>query len=226
MITFNASGPLRAIRELKRHLTEIDTVGQVLKTVADLIWVPRIASRFGDTMAVTNYREELNQTMSELDPGVVTRLSGRPDAAWAQRSELERRGEYARMGVTEDIISAIDSVGPSKMGNIILVGIGNIGKLNNLTKLGDSGYYLWQLLEYGTGVYGQTGAVIIREQRQIFYDRGGTDRGVLAQRTANPGFRGRHAFLDVQGDFYESDLVSMNFLVKYLSFWVRRLSYK
>lgn len=233
MITFDAAGPVWAMRELRRRLGEVETVGRALKTSADLIWVPRIASRFGESRAASGYREELSHTMSELDPDFVRRLSGSENAAWAQRTELERRGEYARMGVTEEIIAAIDAAGPFKAGGLILVTIGDVGKLNQLTRLGDTGYYLWQLLEYGTGVYGSRGSAVIREKRQIFYGRDGSKGGVLTQSTENltqvtenPGFRGRHAFLDVDGDFYESDRVGMGFLVKYISFWVRRLSYK
>jgi hypothetical protein len=131
------------------------------------------------------------------------------------------------MGITDDIINAIDSSPPMKINdNVLMVGIGDIQKLNSLTQLPGTQWYLWELLEYGTGTYRPGGQEIIRRGRQIFYDRDGSGQGILTHQTVNPGFEGRHAFMTVTGDFYDDQLMSIEFIMDYINHWVKTLSWK
>jgi len=231
-LNIDATGALAAVRELKQQLTSVNIMGNVLKVIADHIWIRDIIDKFLVSQSQSNYRDELNSTMASLDPEFVRKLSGTPSAAWAQRTEEERRGEYARMGVTDDIIDAIDASEPIKRGDkILIIGIGDVDKLNKLTQIGNTRFQLWQLLEYGTGVYGTAHRPVLRIERQIFYDRNNRKKGVLTYLTLNPGslnpgFRGRHAFMDVAGHFYGREDETVRTLLKYFNQVIANLSYK
>jgi hypothetical protein len=230
-LTVDATGPIRAVRALQRRLGDVGTIGGFLKSVANTIWVRNIGGRFAQSAAESSYRDELPYTMAELDEDFVRWLSGTPDAAWASITEEERRGEMSQMGLSDDIINAISASDPEKVvdprhGVAIMIGIGDVQKLNSISQLDEAGTYLWQLLEYGTGIYSDANQVILRMGKQIFYDRDGSRSGVLTYVTANPGFHGRHAFMEINGDFHQSDKVTAAYLYKYLQFFVKKYSYK
>jgi len=226
-LNVDTKGVVLALEELHRQLTDVNTMGRAIKMVCDTVWIPNIARRFSKSQAQSGYRMDLDWTMAGTDPDFVKFLSGDINASWAQRTELERRGKYAKMGMTEEVIEAIDSSVPGKLGGtILLVGVGDIEKLNNLWTVGEGSHHLWQLLEFGTGIYGQAKQGIWRRGKQIFIDRDGTKKGVVTWFTYNPGFKGRHAFLDVAGDFYQSEKLSVNLLYQYINSIIRKLSYK
>lgn len=224
-LTFDSSGVEKAIENLKKDLTEIDTVGKILYHAASAIWVPRIQERLFNRTGKSGYEDDLDKTMNELDPDFVKKLGNR--SGWADRTEAERRN-YHRGEITSKISNAIKASLPRKGGGVIAVGIGDLNLLNEIMvsdQKGEDGYKIWEILQWGTGQYIPGGAPVLRMGKQVFFYNQ-FQQGVLAFQTINPGFAGREYFVQLDGTFHESDYISRDYIIKYMKGIVKKYSYK
>jgi len=199
-----------AIDFLEKKLTG-DYMFQILGGEAAEVWIPNIIERLDKSAARTNWRDEADKKMVDLNEEAAIQMN---NTKFFYLNEFQRRGSDARMGITDKIAqSIINNIGYHKSPGILAIGIGDIEKLSGLTELED-GYYLWELLEYGTGIYTaggmySAGYPITRDRTQVFWDRR-PDQQVprMTRQTINPGQRGRHYFMTINGDFYDRELTS------------------
>ena len=233
-LTVDSSGVEKAVKQLRKMLAEVSTMGRILQYAASAIWVPNIEDRLLSNITTTSgYRQFLDQALSNLDPDFVARLGNA--SGWADRSEAERRG-YNPGEITEKISEAIKASIPVKTPGIIAVGIGNINLLNGLLNhvTGESKYKIWQILQWGTGEYVPGGSAVIRTGKQVFFESK-EQRGVLIEEgnpladkefTKNPGFKGREYFVQIDGSIHESDYVSRDYVLRYMRKIIKKYSYK
>lgn len=224
-LTFDSSGVEKAIENLKRDLTEVETIGKILYHAASAIWIPRIQERLFQRTGASGYETDLAKTMEELDPDFVKRLGNQ--SGWANRTEAERRN-YQRGEITSKISNAIKASLPIKGGGVIAVGIGDLNLLNEIMASdpkGEEGYKIWQILQWGTGQYVPGGSPVLRIGKQVFFYNE-FQKGVLAYQTVNPGFAGREYFVQLDGTIHESDYISREYVLKYMRKIVKKYSYK
>lgn len=221
-IKIDGKGAEEAIRNLKRFLSEVDTIGAVLHFAASAIWVPKIQSRLDIPTARTNYRDNLKKTMNDLDPGLVSRAATKN---WANKTEEERRG-YKEGEITNAIKEAIEPSEPMVGQGFIAVGIANMNLLNSLVPHIETGKYkIWQILQWGTGMYDPGDSKpIVRKGNQVFFDQR-TQQGVMTYQTTNLGFKGREYFVQLDGDIHMSDYETVDFVIEYMQKKIKKYSY-
>jgi len=222
-ITVDASGAIKFAEDLEKYLTEVQTIGRILQYATSVIWIPNIKTRLFKSTSKTFYQGELGQTMRQLDPDFVDRLGG---GNWADVTEAERRG-YNKGEITEAISQAIKAEIADATKGHIAVGVGDLDILNSISAgvaNSEVGHSIWQILNYGTGMFVPGGSSIIRYGKQVFFNRT-LDTGVLAWKTENPGFRGREYFVQLDNTFHESDYLTRDYVIRYMANIVKRLSY-
>lgn len=235
MIKFNfdASGVQRAVRSLCNELRDREVMGAVLHKAASAIWVPLIRNRLETTeTAQSNWRDDVDLTMMDTDPDFVKSL-GEP-YGWAQRTEGERR-DY-EPGRVRQISDAITASTPMEGPGYLFVGIGDMDLLDQVADITtrDQSIKLWQLLQWGTGIYGKEQRPILRRGLQIFMNRNTNPfEGVLIgapgaskMYTLNPGFKGREYFLQWDGDIHQMDFVTVRAVKNWIKSKVKQYSYK
>jgi len=204
---FDSSSVDKNWRAFKAQITSEVGLGLAMKSAVDEVIVPKILKRL-DTKPESNdgkWRQEINMTMFGTDEDFVNRLGG--NISWAMRTEGDRRGYEP--GKTDEIKKGIKSSAPLKAGDSMIVGIGDLNILNNVARIRGN-HKLWQLLQWGTGIYGKSKSIIVRTKKQIFFDRRGgvgNFKGVKTSITKNPGFEGRAFFLELDGTMHDSDMV-------------------
>jgi len=229
------TGVISAVNGLINDLTEVATMGTVMKFAANAIWIPKIESRlFNNETSTSNYEAHLYQSMKDLSPNFVRALGNA--TGWADVMEWERRnrgGGYKEGEVTSAIARVLRVSQAMKVGGVLAVGIGDLEELQGATIHldGDSKYKLWQILQWGTGEYAGKGK-ILRVGKQIFYNENmtsfadATEHGILAYQTKSPGFKGREYFVQLDGTMHESDLVTKAYILNYINNTIKKWSYK
>jgi len=204
-INIDTSKVLRLLDEVEEMM-----LGEVMqREIMNIIrseWVPNIQSRLKVSMARSDYRKELDKTMVELI-GERKAAKRKLPPRFYTMTELERRGPLAMMGAS-DIILEIVSAPTLVVNEDGIAGyIGDIDKLNAATQL-TGNRYLWEILEYGTGIYAGK-SPIIRFGFQVFFNRDKFDPDIkVVEMTVNNGQVGRHYFMDTYGRFYASEISS------------------
>jgi len=226
-ITIDSSGVKKAIANLEKSLNRTDTVGRILQYASSVIWIPLVLSRLDNRTGKSNYREELDRTMFDLDSEFANKF--RQNDRF-NLTEAQRRTEsgYVEGEITESIKSAIKPSQPIKGYGYIAVGIGDIDLLNQLAgPIGrNSAYSIWEILQWGTGVYNpKNGSPVIRNGVQVFFNRN-IGKGVIVKKTTNPGFKGREYFVQLDGDIHKADYSVMQYVVGYMKKQVEKYSYK
>jgi len=196
----------RQVRKLLDEVKEMMLGEPMQREIMRIIrseWIPNIQKRLENRKSRSGYRDELDKTMAEL----VGDKGGILPSRFYTMTELERRGPYARMGMTEVISEIIANPTLSIEDDGIVGYVGDIEQLNEATKLTQD-HYLWEILEYGTGTYAG-GSPIVREGFQVFFNRDPSDPDIVrTEITVNSGQEGRHYFMDVYGTFYASEIAS------------------
>lgn len=226
--TIDSTGVSMAWRQFHESIMGINRMGKILGGDVGLLWV-------------SNIRERL--TTPQVD-------TARSD--WRHDEDMGFDRKNYTPGGTNKIANAITASMPMKLANgNLYLGIGNIADLSSAAKLSeeaDSGYALWAVLEWGTGIFStfkETPAladktvkhdVIIRHGFQVFPDRDTWEQVIIYQgkdfgwappfTTKNPGQMGRHYFLALDGSFYASDIQTTFKIFDYIARQVREYSYK
>lgn len=236
----NGSGVIKALNLLQQRIgvpsgEKISAMAEFLQGEAMTLIIPNIKRRFG--VSGKNYEH--------------TRSDWRKDESLGFP-----RKDYAPGGV-DKISDAIHMSKPVKTGYSIYFGIGNMKELSKAAKLSeseDSGYDLFSILEWGTGVFSSyprsqekhgkvpvSRNVIIRtsgegKYPQVYPFRGmegqlpedaqGRAGGIATIQTRNPGTVGRNAFLNMDGAFYGEDLMLLAKVGTYIVQACFDLSYK
>lgn len=225
-LNIDLSSVVENVRSMINDLSSPDTMGKQLYIAASQKWIPNIHDRLMNTNTSTSgYRSELSYSMSELDPEFVALIGN--DSGWADKTEAQRRTKdgYRPGEITQAIKSAITASLPISDDGYIFVGIGDYDKLDNAYKISgtDMQYKIWQVLQWGTGVYGPYGSPVVRKGKQIFFHRA-YGAGIIANETVNPGFKGREFFVQLDGSFHMSDYETVEFIMSYISKVVREHS--
>jgi len=174
---------------------------------------------------------------------------------WRADTELPGGENFQRKHYKEGGVSAISkAIEVDKNVEVtqysLYFGVGNLKRLDEAAKLSEddeglgSGYSLFQILEFGTGMFTTfpekmqdagtqpvTRGVITRisgpgKNYQVFPWRTFDNRMVQTLKTVNPGQMARNAFLMADGSFYSSDLEFMRKVAHYIIRSVHELSYK
>jgi hypothetical protein len=224
-MSVDPTGVLMAVSKLEKTLTEYGAIGQVLRNATNAIWIPNIKQRLFKSTSTSGYSAELGNTMYELDPDFVNRIGSN---RLRSVTEGERRapGGYIKGEISELIEDAIKAETASAVKGHIAIGVGNLDKLNNIMPhLGaDDGTKIWQILNYGTGIY-YNGSPTVRIGLQIFFNRK-IGKGVIAQQTSNEGFKGREFFVQLDNTMHESDYLTKDRVIDYMMRVVKKYSYK
>lgn len=212
------SGVKKNMQKMIHELTSKETIGRQLYLAASQKWVPNITDRLMNThTSWSGYQYELPYSLSELDPEFVNLLGN--SSGWADQTEAQRRTKdgYKQGEITNAIRGAIQASQPIEEPGYIFVGIGEYNRLDNVYTIAGANmqYKIWQILQWGTGVYGPYGSPVVRKGKQIFFHRAfGT--AVMTEKTVNPGFRGREFFVQLDGSIHMSDYETVDMVMSYI----------
>lgn len=231
------SGVKRALMELQKRIgipvgENFPEIVAKCQGFARTIIVPNIRERWGESGEGHRFNRSNWRVDTELPGG-----------------ENFQRKHYKEGGVSL-ISKAIDvDKNVEATQYTLYFGVGNLKRLDEAAKLSEddkglgSGYSLFQILEFGTGMFSTfpermedagtkpvTRGVITRisgpgKNYQVFPWRTFDNRMVQTLVTKNPGQMARNAFLMADGSFYSSDLQFISKVAHYIIRSVHELSY-